>query len=36
MELLRAESELEAFKHEREQVRGRVERLLGQLDDLSF
>jgi len=35
MELLRAESELEAFKSERDLVRGRIERLLGQLDELS-
>jgi chromosome segregation ATPase len=35
MELLRAESELETFKSEREVVRGRIEKLLGQLDELS-
>lgn len=35
MELLRAESELDAFKNERDLVRGRVERLLRQLDELS-
>ncbi len=35
MELLRAESELEAFKSERDLVRGRIEKLLGQLDELS-
>jgi chromosome segregation ATPase len=35
MELLRAESDLEAFKSERDLVRGRIERLLGQLDELS-
>lgn len=35
MELLRAESELEAFKSERDMVRGRIEKLLGQLDELS-
>ena len=34
-ELLRAEEELEAFKKEREMVRGRVERLLKQLDELT-
>jgi len=36
MELLRAESELEAFKGERDHVRGRIEKLLGQLDEFSF
>jgi len=35
MDLLRAESELEAFKGERDLVRGRIEKLLGQLDELS-
>jgi len=31
----RAEEELEVFKREREEVRGRVERLLRQLDEIS-
>lgn len=35
MELLRAESEIEGFKSERDLVRGRIERLLGQLDEFS-
>ncbi len=34
-ELLRVEAEVEAFKNERDVVRGRIERLLGQLDELS-
>jgi hypothetical protein len=34
-ELLRVESENEAFRSERDLVRGRVERLLGQLDELT-
>jgi chromosome segregation ATPase len=34
-ELLRVEAEVEAFKSEREVVRTRIERLLGQLDELS-
>jgi chromosome segregation ATPase len=34
-ELLRVESEVEVFKSERELVRGRIERLLGQLDEIS-
>jgi molecular chaperone GrpE (heat shock protein) len=34
-ELLRVEAEVDAFKSERELVRGRIERLLGQLDELS-
>lgn len=34
-ELLRVEAELDAFKKEREMVRGRVERLLKQLDELT-
>ena len=31
----RSEEELESFKREREEVRGRVERLLKQLDEIS-
>jgi chromosome segregation ATPase len=34
-ELLRVESEVEAFKSERDLVRGRIERLLAQLDELA-
>jgi len=34
-ELLRVETELEAFKSERDLVRTRIERLLGQLDELT-
>lgn len=34
-ELLRVESEVEAFRKERDTVRGRVERLLKQLDELT-
>jgi chromosome segregation ATPase len=34
-DLLRAEEELAAFKKERDEVRGRVERLLRQLDAIS-
>ncbi|AXC14299.1 hypothetical protein ACPOL_5041 [Acidisarcina polymorpha] len=33
-ELLRVESEVEAFKNERDLVRGRIERLLGQLEEI--
>jgi len=35
-DLLRAEAEIETYKTEREVVKGRVERLLGQLDEISF
>lgn len=35
MELLHVESELKAFKQERDLVRGKIERLLSQLDELS-
>ena len=35
IELLRLEAEVDAFKSERDLVRGRIERLLGQLDELS-
>jgi hypothetical protein len=34
-DLLRVEAEVEAFKIERDLVRGRIERLLGQLDEIS-
>ena len=34
VQLERAEDELKTLSHERDQVRGRVERLLKQLDDL--
>jgi chromosome segregation ATPase len=34
MDLLKAESDVEALKGERDLVRGRIERLLGQLDEL--
>ncbi len=34
-ELLRVEAEVEAYKSERDLVRGRIDRLLGQLDEIS-
>ena len=35
-ELLRLEGELETHKTERDLVRGRIEKLLGQLDEITF
>ena len=35
-ELLRAEAEIESFRNERDLVRARIERLLGQLDEITI